>query len=78
MGKQNSMKYHLYGVMDGSDCDWGNWKSRKTALGVVGRLCEDRSLLVDEEYFRDDPHRHQQVLVCADHRNRFFIDRIAC
>jgi predicted metal-dependent enzyme (double-stranded beta helix superfamily) len=70
--------YHLYGNMHGMERDWGKWGSRDQALNVVGALCNDNMLWVDEEYYRDDPHKHQQVLVCTDHRTRFFIDRVTC
>lgn len=78
MRKSNFKKYHLYGVMDGIDRDWGSWGSRQTALDAVGALCDNNYLLVDKEFYRDDPHKHQQVLVCTDGRSRFFIDRVVC
>jgi hypothetical protein len=70
-------QYHLYGVLNGIERDWGDdWSTRNAALKAVESLLDDNFLTVEEEYFRDDPHKHLQVLVCSNHRDRFFIDRV--
>ncbi|MEN6638035.1 MAG: hypothetical protein ABFC95_02420 [Smithella sp.] len=75
--KKKSNRYHLYGVMNGVERNWGcRWKSRDAALDKANSVCADNSLWVGDVLYRDDPHRHEEVLICTDPRYRFFIDRV--
>lgn len=49
--------------------------SRDAALNKVGAVLLDRNMQVQDIYYRDDPHKHNEVLKCED-GSLFFIDRV--
>jgi hypothetical protein len=49
--------------------------SRGSAIDKVGDILFDRDMQVQDIYYRDEPHHHQEVLKCED-GSLFFIDRV--
>ena len=61
-------------VKRGSDIS-GVASSRNAALNKIGNVLMDRDMQVEDIYYRDDPHKHNEVLKCDD-GSLFFIDRV--
>ena len=50
--------------------------SRNSAADKVANVLQERNLEVEDIYYRDDPHKHNEVMKCND-GSLIFIDRIA-
>lgn len=49
--------------------------SRDSAINKIGRVLLERDMQVQDIYYKDDPHKHNEVLKCED-GSLFFVDRI--
>jgi hypothetical protein len=49
--------------------------SRGSAADKVANVLEERNLEVEDIYYRDDPHKHNEVMKCND-GSLIFIDRV--
>lgn len=49
--------------------------SRDSAVNKVADALEERNLEVEDIYYRDDPHKHNEVMKCND-GSLIFIDRV--
>jgi hypothetical protein len=49
--------------------------SRDSAIDKVGKVLNEKNLQVEDIYYRDDPHKHEEVMKCDD-GSLFFIDRV--
>ena len=49
--------------------------SRNSAADKVANVLQERNLEVEDIYYRDDPHKHNEVMKCSD-GSLIFIDRV--
>ena len=49
--------------------------SRNSAADKVANVLQERNLEVEDIYYRDDPHKHNEVMKCND-GSLIFIDRV--
>ena len=49
--------------------------SRNSAADKVANVLQERNLEVEDIYYRDDPHKHNEVMKCND-GSLILIDRV--
>ena len=67
--------YQITSVIRRGDDVVGTARSRDLALNKIGKVLIERDLQVQDIYYKDDPHKHNEVLKCEDD-SLFFVDRI--